>query len=36
MSDYLRFFNQERPHQSLDHQTPDQVYYDSVSQRMAA
>lgn len=36
ISDYGRFFNQERRHQSLDRQTPDQVYYDSASQRMAA
>ena len=33
---YLAFFNQERRHQSLDRQTPDQVYYHSASQRMAA
>lgn len=33
---YLAFFNQERRHQSLDRQTPDQVYYQSASQRMAA
>ena len=36
ISNYLDFFNQERRHQSLDRQTPDQVYYPSADQRMAA
>lgn len=36
ISDYVDFFNQARQHQSLDRQTPDQVYYASASQRMAA
>ena len=36
ISHYLDFFNQERRHQSLDRQTPDQVYYQSADQRMAA
>ena len=26
---YLTFYNQTRPHQALDGQTPDQVYYDN-------
>ncbi len=25
--DYLRYFNEERPHQGLDNQTPDDVFY---------
>jgi putative transposase len=36
ISDYLDFFNQARRHQSLDRQTPDEVYSASASQRMAA
>ena len=36
ISNYLDFFNQQRRHQSLDRQTPDEVYYASASQRMAA
>jgi len=36
ISDYLHFFNQERRHQALERQTPNQVYYKSVDQRMAA
>ena len=24
---YINFYNQERPHQSLDYQTPDEVYF---------
>ncbi len=27
IGDYLRYFNEERPHQSLDNLTPDDVYY---------
>jgi putative transposase len=26
LEDYFKFYNQERPHQSLDYQTPDEVY----------
>ena len=26
LSDYLGFYNSERPHQSLDYQTPEEVY----------
>jgi len=26
LSDYIRFYNFERPHQALDYQTPAQVY----------
>ncbi len=29
ISRYLDFYNQERPHQSLDYRTPDEVYCDS-------
>ena len=29
ISKYLAFYNQERPHQSLDYRTPAEVYYDS-------
>ena len=36
ISNYLDFFNQARRQQSLDRQTPDEVYYASASQRMAA
>lgn len=36
ISAYMRFFNQERRHQSLGRRTPDQVYYESAEQRMAA
>ena len=32
---YFEFYNSERRHQSLDRQTPDQVYYDNAT-RMAA
>ncbi len=27
VADYLRYFNEERPHQGLDDRTPDDVYY---------
>ena len=27
---YFRFYNNERPHQSLDYKTPAEVYYGSV------
>ncbi len=33
---YLMFYNQTRPHQALDGQTPDQVYYDQLSTRPTA
>lgn len=32
---YFRFYNQERPHQSLDNQTPEMVYWSSSFQRTA-
>jgi putative transposase len=35
LSAYFTFYNSERRHQSLDRQTPDQVYYENVA-RMAA
>ncbi len=33
---YLRFYNQTRPHQALEGQTPDQVYYDHLTTRQTA
>ena len=27
ISRYMNFYNQERPHQSLDHKTPAEVYF---------
>jgi len=35
LGNYFEFYNSERRHQSLDRQTPDQVYYDNAI-RMAA
>ena len=35
LGNYFEFYNSERRHQSLDRQTPDQVYYESAT-RMAA
>jgi putative transposase len=33
---YLMFYNQTRPHQALDGQTPDQVYSDNLTIRLTA
>jgi putative transposase len=33
---YLTFYNQTRPHQTLDGQTPDRVYYDHLTARQPA
>jgi putative transposase len=33
---YFRFYNQRRPHSSLDAKTPDQVYFNSLSFQTAA
>jgi putative transposase len=33
---YLTFYNSRRPHSSLDEQTPDQVYFESLSALLAA
>jgi len=33
---YFRFYNTRRPHSSLDRQTPDQVYFNSLPHEMAA
>ena len=33
---YFRFYNERRPHSSLDGKTPDQVYFDSLSPQRAA
>jgi putative transposase len=27
VNDWFRWYNQHRPHQSLNYQTPDEVYY---------
>jgi putative transposase len=36
IGDYLNYYNSERPHSSLDDQTPDEVYYQSrINQRAA-
>ncbi len=36
LNKYFRFYNSRRPHSSLDGQTPDQVYFNSLPQPMAA
>ena len=36
LSRYFNFYNNRRPHSSLDGQTPDQVYFNSLSQIKAA
>ena len=33
---YLTFYNETRPHQALDGQTPDQVYYAHLTTRRTA
>ena len=33
---YLNFYNRQRPHSTLDGQTPDSIYYDQLPQPMAA
>ncbi|SET92758.1 integrase core domain-containing protein [Stigmatella erecta] len=33
---YMRFFNQERPHQALEYRTPMAVYMESVALKRAA
>ncbi len=33
---YVTFYNTVRPHQTLDGQTPDQVYYDNLTTRQPA
>ena len=36
ITDYLHYYNKERPHSSLDDQTPDEVYYETrINQRVA-
>ena len=32
---YFRFYNERRQHQSIDRQTPDSVYYQTVARRAA-
>jgi hypothetical protein len=29
VEDYFRFFNSERPHQSFEYRTPDEIYYEA-------
>jgi putative transposase len=36
LEDYLNFYNQNRPHQHLDYQTPDEVYLGNPVRRLAA
>jgi putative transposase len=36
ISEYLNYYNQDRPHSSLNDQTPDEVYYRSRSNQRAA
>ena len=36
IANYLDFYNRQRPHSTLDGQTPDSFYYQSLSQPMAA
>jgi len=33
---YLTFYNQTRPHQALDGQSPDQMHYENLTTRRAA
>ena len=32
INDYMTFYNQERPHQSLNYKTPAEVYFDTNKQ----
>jgi len=36
MTTYLEFYNRRRPHSALDRRTPDDVYFGSLSQQLAA
>jgi putative transposase len=36
LSRYIHFYNERRPHSSLDGRTPDQAYFDSLPFRAAA
>ncbi len=36
IGEFLNYYNQERPHSSLNDQTPDEVYYQSQSNQRAA
>ncbi|MBI3633464.1 MAG: transposase [Candidatus Vogelbacteria bacterium] len=33
---YFKFYNQERPHSSLDDKTPDEFYYDNLPELLKA
>lgn len=36
LSDYFRFYNEKRLHQSFDRKTPSMVYFESLAQKQAA
>ena len=36
IGDWITFYNNERPHSSLDDRTPDEAYGESKQKRMAA
>jgi len=36
LTDYFHFYNARRPHQSLDYQTPDEVYFATGKMKRAA
>ena len=36
IADYLRYFNEERPHQGLDNRTPDDVFFEQKPLAKAA
>ena len=36
IANYFNFYNQRRPHSTLDRQTPDQVYFNSLPSQEAA
>jgi len=36
IGEFIRYYNQERPHSSLDDMTPDEVYYHSQTNQPAA
>jgi putative transposase len=36
LAGYFRFYNEKRPHSSLDGKTPDSVYFNSLSLKQAA
>lgn len=34
LKEYIIFYNRERPHQSLDYQTPNEVYYNKSATKV--